>query len=333
LNKTPISDLDYSLPLECIAQEPYKNPENSKLLDAETREIYKFSNIDNLLDSKSLLVFNSSQVIDVRIKTQKLQTSGAVEIFILKILSETTATCLIKFRGKKNLNREIFLKNFNITLISKSSDHFNVQFSLPVLDIINNYGSTPLPPYIIDEAYKYKFYKNFFSNTGFSSASSTAGLHFTPNIFNKLKNKGVDIHYLNLDIGLGTFKPINTRFVEDFDIHSENFEIQEDVYSKILKKKKDGYKIYCVGTTTLRTLEYVYLNSIFKGTTDLFIKKGFKFNIADYLITNFHAPKSTLISIVHAIYGDNWKDLYKYAQKQDLKFLSFGDAVLFKVIN
>jgi len=333
LNKTPISDLDYSLPLECIAQEPYKNPENSKLLDAETREIYKFSNIDNLLDSKSLLVFNSSQVIDVRIKTQKLQTSGAVEIFILKILSETTATCLIKFRGKKNLNREIFLKNFNITLISKSSDHFNVQFSLPVLDIINNYGSTPLPPYIIDEAYKYKFYKNFFSNTGFSSASSTAGLHFTPNIFNKLKNKGVDIHFLNLDIGLGTFKPINTSFVEDFDIHSENFEIQEDVYSKILKKKKDGYKIYCVGTTTLRTLEYVYLNSIFKGTTDLFIKKGFKFNIADYLITNFHAPKSTLISIVHAIYGDNWKDLYKYAQKQDLKFLSFGDAVLFKVIN
>tara|TARA_B100001057_G_scaffold387647_1_gene394887 strand:+ start:24 stop:1025 length:1002 start_codon:yes stop_codon:yes gene_type:complete len=333
LNKTPISDLDYSLPLECIAQEPYKNPENSKLLDAETREIYKFSNIDNLLDSKSLLVFNSSQVIDVRIKTQKLQTSGAVEIFILKILSETTATCLIKFRGKKNLNREIFLKNFNITLISKSSDHFNVQFSLPVLDIINNYGSTPLPPYIIDEAYKYKFYKNFFSNTGFSSASSTAGLHFTPNIFNKLKNKGVDIHFLNLDIGLGTFKPINTSFVEDFDIHSENFEIQEDVYLKILKKKKDGYKIYCVGTTTLRTLEYVYLNSIFKGTTDLFIKKGFKFNIADYLITNFHAPKSTLISIVHAIYGDNWKDLYKYAQKQDLKFLSFGDAVLFKVIN
>ena len=333
MNKTPISDLDYSLPLECIAQEPYENPENSKLLDAETREIYKFSNIDNLLDSKSLLVFNSSQVIDVRIKTQKLQTSGAVEIFILKILSETTATCLIKFRGKKNLNREIFLKNFNITLISKSSDHFNVQFSLPVLDIINNYGSTPLPPYIIDEAYKYKFYKNFFSNTGFSSASSTAGLHFTPNIFNKLKNKGVDIHFLNLDIGLGTFKPINTSFVEDFDIHSENFEIQEDVYSKILKKKKDGYKIYCVGTTTLRTLEYVYLNSIFKGTTDLFIKKGFKFNIADYLITNFHAPKSTLISIVHAIYGDNWKDLYKYAQKQDLKFLSFGDAVLFKVIN
>ena len=117
MNKTPISDLDYSLPLESIAQEPYKNPENSKLLVAETKEIYKFLNIDNILDSKSLLIFNSSQVIDVRIKTQKLQTSGTVEIFILKILSETTATCLIKFRGKKNLNREIFLKNFNITLI------------------------------------------------------------------------------------------------------------------------------------------------------------------------------------------------------------------------
>ena len=333
MNKTPISDLDYSLPLESIAQEPYKDPENSKLLVAETKEIYKFLNIDNILDSKSLLIFNSSQVIDVRIKTHKLETKGAVEIFILKILSETSATCLVKYRGKKILNKEILLKNFNITLISKSSDHFNVEFSLPVLDIIKNFGTTPLPPYIIDETYKYKFYKNFFSNKGFSSASSTAGLHFTPNIFNKLTDKGIEIHYLNLDIGLGTFKPINTSFVEDFNIHSENFEIQEDVYLNIIKKKKDGYKIYCVGTTTLRTLEYVYLNSIFKGTTDLFITKGFKFNIADYLITNFHAPKSTLISIVHAMYGDNWRELYKYALKQDLKFLSFGDAVLFKVKN
>ena len=126
---------------------------------------------------------------------------------------------------KKKLNNEILLKNFNITLISKSSDHFNVEFSLPVLDIIKNFGTTPLPPYIIDEAYKYKFYKNFFSSKGFSSASSTAGLHFTPNIFNKLTDKGVEIQYLNLDIGLGTFKPINTSFVEDFNIHSENFEI------------------------------------------------------------------------------------------------------------
>ena len=206
-------------------------------------------------------------------------------------------------------------------------------FSKSVIDIIQNFGITPLPPYIIDEKHKYKYYKNFFSNKGFSTASSTAGLHFTSDIFKKLTDKGIEIDYINLDIGLGTFKPISTDYVEDFNIHSENYEIQKNTYENIIKKKKNGYKIYCVGTTTLRALEYVNITSVLKGSTDLFITKDFKFNIADYLITNFHAPRSTLISIVHAIYGDNWKDLYQYALKRELKFLSFGDAVLFKITN
>ena len=333
MNKTPVSDLDYQLPVESIAQEPYRNPEDSKILDASTKEIYKFLDIDKLIDSKSLLLFNSSQVIDVRIKTRKIKTDGQFEIFILEILGKNTAICLIKTRGKKILNEEILLENFNLTLVSQEKDKFEVIFSMSVLDIIQNYGITPLPPYIADEEHKYKYYKNFFSNKGFSTASSTAGLHFTPNIFKKLTNKGIEIDYINLDIGLGTFKPISTDYVEDFNIHSENYEINKNTFENIVKKKEIGYKIYCVGTTTLRALEYAFINSKLKGSNDLFITKGFKFNIADFLITNFHAPKSTLISIVQAIYGDKWKELYKYAIDRNLKFLSFGDAVLFKIIN
>ena len=333
MNKTPVSDLDYELPVGSIAQEPYRNPEDSKILDASTKEIYKFLDIDKLIDSKSLLLFNSSQVIDVRIKTRKIKTDGQFEIFILEILGKNTAICLIKTRGKKILNEEIFLENFNLTLVSQEKDKFEVIFSMSVLDIIQNFGITPLPPYIADEEHKYKYYKNFFSNKGFSTASSTAGLHFTPNIFKKLTNKGIEIDYINLDIGLGTFKPISTDYVEDFNIHSENYEIDKNTFENIVKKKEIGYKIYCVGTTTLRALEYAFINSKLKGSNDLFITKGFKFNIADFLITNFHAPKSTLISIVQAIYGDKWKELYKYAIDRNLKFLSFGDAVLFKIIN
>ena len=331
--KTPVSDLDYELPVGSIAQEPYRNPEDSKILDASTKEIYKFTDIDKLIDSKSLLLFNSSQVIDVRIKTRKIKTDGQFEIFILEILGKNTAICLIKTRGKKILNEEILLENFNLTLVSQEKDKFEVIFSMSVLDIIQNYGITPLPPYIADGEHKYKYYKNFFSNKGFSTASSTAGLHFTPNIFKKLTNKGIEIDYINLDIGLGTFKPISTDYVEDFNIHSENYEIDKNTFENIVKKKEIGYKIYCVGTTTLRALEYAFINSKLKGSNDLFITKGFKFNIADFLITNFHAPKSTLISIVQAIYGDKWKELYKYALDRNLKFLSFGDAVLFKIMN
>mgnify|MGYP001157392538 FL=1 len=333
MNKTPVSDLDYELPVGSIAQEPYRNPEDSKILDASTKEIYKFLDIDKLIDSKSLLLFNSSQVIDVRIKTRKIKTDGQFEIFILEILGKNTAICLIKTRGKKILNEEILLENFNLTLVSQEKDKFEVIFSMSVLDIIQNYGITPLPPYIADEEHKYKYYKNFFSSKGFSTASSTAGLHFTPNIFKKLTNKGIEIDYINLDIGLGTFKPISTDYVEDFNIHSENYEINKNTFENIVKKKEIGYKIYCVGTTTLRALEYAFINSKLKGSNDLFITKGFKFNMADFLITNFHAPKSTLISIVQAIYGDRWKELYKYALDKNLKFLSFGDAVLFKIIN
>ncbi len=293
--------------------------------------INKFENIDNVVPYRSLLVFNSSQVIDVRVKTFKKHTHGRVEIFILRIVDEYSADCLLKFNGKKKVGDQIELDKFSINIIKNLNEGFRLNFSLPLEQIINNYGTTPLPPYIEDMDYKYEHYKTFFSENGFSVAASTAALHFTPYLFQKLEKKDIEIKYLNLDIGLGTFKPISTEYVEDYDIHSEDYEIKEETYQEIINKKRNGYNIVCVGTTTLRTLEHVYKTSKFKGKTDLFITNGFKFNVADYLITNFHAPKSSLLSIVQAIYGDSWKKLYDFALENNMKFLSFGDAVMFKI--
>ena len=333
MNKTHISNLDYHLPKSSIAQDPYKNPEDSRILNSETMTIHKFENIDNVVPYRSLLVFNNSQVIDVRVKTIKKHTHGSVEIFILRIVDEYSADCLLKFNGKKKVGDQIELDKFSINIIKNLNEGFRLKFSLPLEQIINNYGTTPLPPYIEDMDYKYEHYKTFFSENGFSVAASTAALHFTPYLFQKLKVKEIDIKFLNLDIGLGTFKPISTEYVEDYDIHSEDYEIKEETYHEIINKKRMGYNIVCVGTTTLRTLEHVYKTSKFKGKTDLFITNRFKFNVADYLITNFHAPKSSLLSIVQAIYGDSWKKLYEFALENNMKFLSFGDAVMFKIKN
>ena len=333
MNKTHISNLDYHLPKYSIAQEPYKNPEDSKILDAESMKIYKFKNINNIVPKRSLLVFNNSQVFDVRIKTFKKHTHGKVEIFILRIVDEYSADCLLRYKGKKNIGDEFKLEKFEITITQKNDNEFRLKFSLPLEQLISMYGSTPLPPYIEDIEYKYEHYKTFFGDNGFSVAASTAGLHFTPNLFQQLEKNNIIIRFLNLNIGLGTFKPINTQYVEDYEIHDEDYEINESTYLEIINKKKNGYNIVCVGTTTLRTLEHVYRTSSYKGKTNLFITNGFKFNVADYLITNFHAPKSSLLSIVQAIYGDSWKKLYSFALENNMKFLSFGDAVMFKIKN
>ena len=183
--------------------------------------------------------------------------------------------------------------------------------------IIDNYGRTPLPPYIEDRSKKYKYYNNQFSDGGFSVASPTAGLHFTNNQINKLKKEGHEFIFINLDVNIDTFKPITSEYIDDHDIHEESYSIANADFDKIIQAKKNGIDIYCIGTL--------------QGRTDYFIYPDTKLNIPNYLITNFHAPKSSLLSIVACIYGEHWPELYKYALKSGLKFLSFGDAVIFNV--
>ena len=329
--KTKTDSLNYKLNKKSIAQTRYINPDESKLLIANTKEIIKFKELINILPKKSVLVLNKSEVKDVRIKTNKKTTGGKIEIFILNKISYNLCECLLNFSGPKNIGSFIDTEQFKFEIIDKNKGIYLIKTSSSIKKIITNYGSTPLPPYIKDNESQYKNYKSDYTKGGFSLAASTAGLHFNSNILDKYRRKGIVVKFLNLDIGLGTFKPINSKYINDHKIHQEKYSMLKKEYNHLIKLKEKGYVIYSVGTTVLRSLETIAISGKYKGVTDLYITPGFKFKIVDYLITNFHAPKSTLLSIVLTIYGKNWKELYMYAQKKKMKFLSFGDGVLFKI--
>ena len=329
--KTKTDTLNYELNKNNIAQTRYTNPEESKLLIANTKEIIKFKELINIIPNKSVLVLNKSAVKDVRIKTVKKTTGGKIEIFILNKISYNLCECLLNFSGPKNIGSFIDTENFKFEIIDKNNGIYLIKTSSSIKKIIKNYGSTPLPPYIKDNESQYKNYKSDYTKGGFSLAASTAGLHFNNKILDKYRQKGIVVMFLNLDIGLGTFKPIKTKYINDHKIHQEKYSMLKKEYNHLIKLKEQGYVIYSVGTTVLRSLETIAISGKYKGVTDLYITPGFKFKIVDYLITNFHAPKSTLLSIVLTIYGKNWKELYMYAQKKKMKFLSFGDGVLFKI--
>ena len=331
MNKTPTNELSYKLSKDNIAQERYKNPEDSRLLIAETKEIIQFKDLISVTSEKAVFVLNKSTVRNVRLKTNKIDSGGKLEIFILNKISDYECECLLNLSGKKTKGLEITTNIVKFKIIEKNNDTYKISTDIKVDTLIENYGITPLPPYIEDNVRKYEYYKTDFSSGGFSVAASTAGLHFNNKMISKLEKQNKIIKYINLDIGIGTFKPIDTNFIEDHKVHNENYFIKKNDYKEILKLKDDGYKIYAVGTTVLRTLETVINTKNYKGSTDLYIKPGYQFKLVDYLITNFHAPNSSLLSIVLSIYGKEWKELYMYAQTNKLKFLSFGDAVLFKI--
>ena len=332
MNKTKTSELDYELNKNNIAQIRYKRPKNSKILSAENKKIIKFKSLKSIIPKKTVLVLNKSRVQNVRIKTFKSLTKGKVEIFILNKISSNVCECLIKFNGSKKVGETIHTAIFSFIILDKDDNFFTIETSLEIDNLINSFGSTPLPPYIEDLPSKYNDYISDFSNGGFSVAASTAGLHFDNKMIKLFKKSGILVKFINLDIGLGTFKPINTQYVDDYVIHSENYSMKKKDYEDLLHLKDNGYSIVAVGTTVLRVLETIAITGNYDGATSLFIKPYFKFKITNYLITNFHAPKSSLLSIVLTIYGHRWKELYAYAQKKKLKFLSFGDAVLFKIV-
>ena len=320
MNKTPTTDLEYDLKESSIAQVRYKNPGSSKLLIASTKQILTFEKYIKNLSNKSVFIFNKSSVQNVRIETNKLYTNGKVEFFILSLLSTNTAEVLIKTSSNLLPGDVVSTYIADVRIVEKNNSIFTVDFNTEVQLLIDEYGKVPLPPYIKDDVSKYEDYKNQFSDGGFSVASSTAGLHFSLRMISDLIKNNHKVFYVNLDINLGTFKQIDTSNVEDYKIHSEYYNMDESDFQEILSLKEDGYNI-----------ETVAANSTYRGLTNLFITPGYKFKVSNTLITNFHAPRSSLLAIVQTIFGDNWKDLYSYAQSNHLKFLSFGDAVLFNI--
>lgn len=363
-----LSDFDYKLPKELIAQEPVSPRDHSRLLiyNRETKEIEhkKFYNIIEYLNPGDILFVNNSKVFSARLKAHK-KTGGEVEIFLLKNINQEKNIWQCLVGGRVTDGAELILADNLIATIIKNDDNanndndgnknndnnngdnnngahqviFNKNYP-DFLKIIEKIGWTPLPPYIKREKQDKHDLKNYQTvyakndKTG-SSAAPTAGLHFTDKLLNKIKDKGVEILEGTLHVGLGTFSPIKVDDIEKHKMHSEEVEISQEVLQKIIEAKKEGRRIIAVGTTSVRILESIFGNShkdpkdSTTFSTKIFIYPGYKFQVVYGLITNFHLPKSSLIILISALIGrEKTLEIYSQAIKQKYRFFSYGDAML-----
>lgn len=350
MNIYKLSDFDYNLPPELIAQAPAKPRDHSRLLIMDkingTIEHEQFFNIIDYLNKGDILVLNNTKVFPARLLGKKELTGGKMEIFLLKrndSKKEETWECLVGGGGKKDNLKIILSKNLNAILLKNNLDGtWIVKFNLTGKkfdNAIKKIGHVPLPPYIKkdDTAADKKSYQTVYADNkkSGSTAAPTAGLHFTKNLLNKLKKKGVKFAFVTLHVGLGTFAPVKTENLAEHKMHSEWIEIKKKELKKIIAAKKSGGRVISVGTTSVRALESFFSKKTkpenYSGFTNIFILPGYKFNIIDGLITNFHLPKSTLLMLVSALAGkNNIAHAYKEAIKNNYRFFSYGDVMFIK---
>lgn len=337
-------DFDYYLPEELIAQTPIEKRDESKLLilDKETGEITheNFYNIINYLTEDDILVLNDTKVIPARLIGIKKDTNAVIEVLLLNDKGNNIWECLVKPAKRIKIGTLIsFGEDKLIFECIKKEDEGICEFKLNykgiLMEILGELGSMPLPPYIHEQLKDKDRYQTVYAKNLGSAAAPTAGLHFTTDLLNKLKNKGIKILFVTLHVGLGTFRPVKVDNVLDHKMHSEKYSMSKEVADILNNAKKSHKRIISVGTTTTRTLETIYSKyNEFRecsGTTDIFIYPGYEFKAIDSLITNFHLPKSTLIMLVSALAGkDNIMNAYKVAVENKYRFFSFGDSMFIK---
>ena len=359
MSKLQTSDFFYNLPQELIAQEPLANREASRLLvlDKKSGKIKhdNFYNIASFLKAGDVLVLNNSKVFPARLKAKKKISGGKLEIFLHKKIDEdilkNTWHCLLK--GKVKLGLDLVVSNkLSAKVININDDStFLLEFNLKGHDFwteINKIGEVRLPPYIkremTDSRDKERYQTVYAKNEKIGSvAAPTAGLHFSPEVLEGLKKKGIKIKQLTLHVGLGTFLPLKVENLKDHKMHSEYLEISKDTIKAVLEAKKLGSRVVAVGTTSCRALEALasckpgninILSSKYKLETkamwtDIFIYPGYKFKLVDALITNFHLPKSSLLMLVSALASKKHIDrAYQVAVEESYRFFSYGDAML-----
>lgn len=328
-----LSELDYKLPKELIAQSPTQPRDHCRLMvvNKNSEEILHkhFYDLPDFLTANDVLVFNKTKVFPARVFGKK-ETGGKIEMLLLKNLDEYTWEALTK--PGVELNQLISFDKFSAKVIERNKKVVNLKFDikyLEVLKILEKIGKTPLPPYIYsneDEKDLREKYQTVYAKDTGSAAAPTAGLHFTKELIDRIRKMDVQIEYVTLHVGLGTFEPVHEEILEKHKIHEEYFEVTEDSYERIMLAKKNGKRIIAVGTTSLRVLESFPKKL---GYTDIFIYPPYKFKVVDAIITNFHLPKSTLLALVFAFSGENLiKKAYKEAVNNKYKFFSFGDAML-----
>ncbi len=334
-----LKDYDFSLPEELIAKEPPETRGTSRLLvlnkELEDKTIQEFG---ETLNPGDLLVLNDTKVLKARLDARKA-TGGFVEILIERLLVDNCALAQTKSNRSIREGDSVQIENtsLEIKILDKEGSLYKIQFPKDPKEILDIHGKIPLPPYIKRIANKQdeKRYQTVYANEAKenSVAAPTAGLHFSKSQLTQIEEKGVEIVYITLDIGLGTFSPIRSENVEEHVMHQEKVSVDKKTADKINKVLESNSRVIAVGTTVLRCLESVYtkFNKIkpYEGETDLFIYPGYKFGIVDSLLTNFHLPKSSLFILVCAFGGtQNLKFAYRHAVAQNYMFFSYGDAML-----
>lgn len=335
------SDFYYDLPKELIAQTPLEPRDSSRLLvldrEKQTLEHKHFYDIIDYLNEGDLLVANDSRVLPARIYGIKDETGAKVEFLLLKQVANNRWETLCKPGKKAKVGTKFSFGNgiLRATVVDVKDDGNRiVDFDCEenFFTTLDKIGQMPLPPYITAELKDKERYQTVYSHELGSAAAPTAGLHFTTELMDRIKAKGVKIAYVTLHVGLGTFRPVKVDDVTKHKMHSEHYEVPEETAKLINETKKNGGRVIAVGTTSCRTLESVAAMygeiKPYEGFTDIFIYPGFEFKVLDGLITNFHLPESTLIMLVSAFAGyDFIMNAYKEAVKEKYRFFSFGDAM------
>jgi S-adenosylmethionine:tRNA ribosyltransferase-isomerase len=335
------SDFYYDLPEELIAQEPLKKRDESRLmvLDKNNGEIKHkhFYDIVDMIKPGDALILNDTRVLPARLYGVKEGTGGAIEFLLLNKHSLDTWEVILKpGRRAKPGARFVFgegkLKAEILDVINDGNRLVKFEYDGVFENILDELGEMPLPPYITKKLEDKDRYQTVFAKHNGSAAAPTAGLHFTPELLDAVKAKGVNIGYVTLHVGLGTFRPVKADEIADHKMHSEFYVLPEETAQLINETKARGGRIISVGTTATRTLETAGLGGMplkaSSGWTDIFIYPGKKFNVIDALITNFHLPESTLIMLVSALAGkENVLNAYNEAVREKYRFFSFGDAM------
>ncbi len=335
-----VTDYDFDLPEELIAQSPLLDRATSRLLvlnDDNTIEHRHFSDIIDYLDENDVLVLNDTKVIPARLFGVKEHTGAKIEVLLLNETTTDVWKCLVKPAKRIKVGDQINFGEGKLIATCVETDdegirYLKMSYAGIYLEVLDELGTMPLPPYIHEQLDDQDRYQTVYSKAPGSVAAPTAGLHFTPELLAKIKAKNIEIAYVTLHVGLGTFRPVSVDNVLEHKMHSEYYILDNENANKLQEAKTLGKRIIAVGTTSTRTLETVYQkHNCFcsdSGDTDIFIYPGYEFNAIDSLITNFHLPKSTLMMLISAFKSrEVILDTYQVAIAEQYRFFSFGDSM------
>lgn len=336
-----LKDFNYDLPEELIAQDPLEDRSSSRLMvlhkDTGRIEHKIFRDIIDYLNPGDCLVINDTKVIPARLMGIKEDTGAAIEVLLLKRNADDVWECLVKPGKKARIGARIvfgegLLVGEIVDVIEDGNRMIKFHYEGIFEEILDKLGQMPLPPYITHKLQDKNRYQTVYARNEGSAAAPTAGLHFTKELLEKIKEKGVNVVSITLHVGLGTFRPVKVDKIEEHHMHTETFNISKEAADTINRARAAGGRVIAVGTTSCRTLESAAADDgtipARSGDTDIFIYPGYKFKAIDCLITNFHLPESTLIMLVSALAGrDNIMNAYETAVKERYRFFSFGDAM------